>query len=175
MKWGSADNNGLTDFKDLMGFSLLTDGTKAGLFAATAGTLILAYLTCRFLVSSKLGRVLAAIRDAEDRVRFLGYNVENVKLWIFVFSAGIAGLAGALYVPQVGIINPSEFSPLNSIEIVVWVAVGGRGTLYGAVAGALTVNWAKSYLTGALPDAWLFALGALFVVVTIFLPKGIAA
>ncbi|MCG8550802.1 MAG: urea ABC transporter permease subunit UrtC [Desulfobacterales bacterium] len=171
---GFGGNNGLTDFKDIMGFSLLTDGTKAGLFAAAAGTLILAYLTCRFLVSSKLGRVLAAIRDAEDRVRFLGYNVENVKLWIFVFSAGLAGIAGALYVPQVGIINPSEFSPLNSIEIVVWVAVGGRGTLYGAVAGALAVNWAKSYLTGALPDAWLFALGALFVVVTIFLPKGIA-
>lgn len=171
---GFGGNNGLTDFKDLVGFSLLSDGTKAGLFAATAGLLILAYLACRYLVSSKLGRVLAAVRDAEDRVRFLGYNVENIKLWIFVFSAGLAGIAGALYVPQVGIINPSEFSPLNSIEIVVWVAVGGRGTLYGAVAGALAVNWAKSYLTGALPDAWLFALGALFVVVTIFLPKGIA-
>nr|WP_320191069.1 urea ABC transporter permease subunit UrtC [uncultured Desulfobacter sp.] len=171
---GFGGNNGLTDFKDLLGFSLLSDGTKAGLFAATAGTLIIAYLACRYLVSSKLGRVLAAVRDAEDRVRFLGYDVESVKLWIFVFSAGLAGIAGALYVPQVGIINPSEFSPLNSIEIVVWVAVGGRGTLYGAVAGALAVNWAKSYLTGALPDAWLFALGALFVVVTIFLPKGIA-
>jgi len=171
---GFGGNNGLTDFKDLLGFSLLSDGTKAGLFAVTAGSLILAYLACRYLVASKLGRVLAAIRDAEDRVRFLGYNVEHVKLWVFVFSAGLAGMAGALYVPQVGIINPSEFSPLNSIEIVVWVAVGGRGTLYGAVAGALVVNWAKSYLTGALPDAWLFALGALFVVVTIFLPRGIA-
>lgn len=171
---GFGGNNGLTDFKDLLGFSLLNDGAKAALFAVTAGVLILAYIACRYLVSSKLGRVLAAIRDAEDRVRFFGYNVENVKLWIFVFSAGLAGIAGALYVPQVGIINPSEFSPLNSIEIVVWVAVGGRGTLYGAVAGALAVNWAKSYLTGALPDAWLFALGALFIVVTIFLPKGIA-
>nr|WP_319395960.1 urea ABC transporter permease subunit UrtC [uncultured Desulfobacter sp.] len=171
---GFGGNNGLTDFKDLLGFSLLNDGAKAALFAVTAGILILAYIACRHLVSSKLGRVLAAIRDAEDRVRFFGYNVENVKLWIFVFSAGLAGIAGALYVPQVGIINPSEFSPLNSIEIVVWVAVGGRGTLYGAVAGALAVNWAKSYLTGALPDAWLFALGALFIVVTIFLPKGIA-
>jgi len=171
---GFGGNNGLTDFKDLLGFSLLNDGAKAALFTVTAGVLILAYIACRYLVSSKLGRVLAAIRDAEDRVRFFGYNVENVKLWIFVFSAGLAGIAGALYVPQVGIINPSEFSPLNSIEIVVWVAVGGRGTLYGAVAGALAVNWAKSYLTGALPDAWLFALGALFVVVTIFLPKGIA-
>nr|WP_321402847.1 urea ABC transporter permease subunit UrtC [uncultured Desulfobacter sp.] len=171
---GFGGNNGLTDFKDLLGFSLLNDQAKAALFAVTAGVLILAYIACRYLVSSKLGRVLAAIRDAEDRVRFCGYNVENVKLWIFVFSAGIAGIAGALYVPQVGIINPSEFSPINSIEIVVWVAVGGRGTLYGAVAGALAVNWAKSYLTGALPDAWLFALGALFIVVTIFLPKGIA-
>jgi urea transport system permease protein len=171
---GFGGNNGLTDFKDLLGFSLLNDQAKATLFAVTAGVLILAYIACRYLVSSKLGRVLAAIRDAEDRVRFFGYNVENVKLWIFVFSAGLAGIAGALYVPQVGIINPSEFSPLNSIEIVVWVAVGGRGTLYGAVAGALAVNWAKSYLTGALPDAWLFALGALFIVVTIFLPKGIA-
>ena len=171
---GFGGNNGLTDFKDLLGFSLLNDQAKAALFAVTAGVLILAYLACRYLVSSKLGRVLAAIRDAEDRVRFCGYNVENVKLWIFVFSAAIAGIAGALYVPQVGIINPSEFSPINSIEIVVWVAVGGRGTLYGAVAGALAVNWAKSYLTGALPDAWLFALGALFIVVTIFLPKGIA-
>ena len=171
---GFGGNNGLTDFKDLLGFSLLNDGAKAALFAVTTGVLILAYIACRYLVSSKLGRVLAAIRDAEDRVRFFGYNVENVKLWIFVFSAGLAGIAGALYVPQVGIINPSEFSPLNSIEIVVWVAVGGRGTLYGAVAGALAVNWAKSYLTGALPDAWLFALGALFIVVTIFLPKGIA-
>jgi urea transport system permease protein len=171
---GFGGNNGLTDFKDLLGFSLLNDGAKPALFAVTAGVLILAYIACRYLVSSKLGRVLAAIRDAEDRVRFFGYNVENVKLWIFVFSAGLAGIAGALYVPQVGIINPSEFSPLNSIEIVVWVAVGGRGTLYGAVAGALAVNWAKSYLTGALPDAWLFALGALFIVVTIFLPKGIA-
>lgn len=171
---GFGGNNGLTDFKDILGFSLLSDGTKAGLFAVTAGCLILTYLACRYLVSSKLGRVLAAIRDAEDRVRFLGYNVENVKLWVFVFSAGLAGIAGALYVPQVGIINPSEFSPLNSIEIVVWVAVGGRGTLYGAITGALVVNWAKSYLTGALPDAWLFALGALFIVVTVFLPKGIA-
>ena len=171
---GFGGNNGLTDFKDLLGFSLLNDGAKAALFAVTAGVLILAYIACRYLVSSKLGRVLAAIRDAEDRVRFFGYNVENVKLWVFVFSAGLAGIAGALYVPQVGIINPSEFSPLNSIEIVVWVAVGGRGTLYGAAAGALAVNWAKSYLTGALPDAWLFALGALFIVVTIFLPKGIA-
>ena len=116
---------------------------------------------------------MAAIRDAEDRTRFLGYRVEHVKLWVFMFSAMLAGIAGALYVPQVGIINPSEFSPLISIEIVVWVAVGGRATLYGAVIGAVLVNYAKTYFTGALPDAWLFALGALFVLVTVFLPNGV--
>src|SRR3569623_2076833 len=117
--------------------------------------------------------VVVPVRDAEDRARFLGYRVESFKLWIFVFSAMLAGIAGALYVPQVGIINPGEFSPLNSIELVVWVAVGGRGTLYGAAAGALLVNFAKTYLTGALPEVWLFALGALFVVVTLFLPQGL--
>jgi len=117
--------------------------------------------------------VVVAIRDAEDRARFIGYRVESFKLWVFVFSAVLAGIAGALYVPQVGIINPGEFSPLNSIELVVWVAVGGRGTLYGAVAGAFIVNYAKTYFTGAIPELWLFALGALFIVVTIFLPKGI--
>jgi urea transport system permease protein len=113
------------------------------------------------------------VRDAEDRTRFCGYRVESYKLWIFVFSAILAGIAGALYVPQVGIINPGEFSPLNSIELVVWVAVGGRATLYGAVAGAVMVNYAKSYFTAVLPELWLFALGALFIVVTIFLPKGL--
>ncbi|MEJ2441155.1 MAG: urea ABC transporter permease subunit UrtC, partial [Gammaproteobacteria bacterium] len=127
----------------------------------------------RFIVQSKMGRVVVAIRDAEDRTRFIGYKVESYKLWIFVFSAILAGIAGALYVPQVGIINPSEFSPLNSIELVVWVAVGGRGTLYGAVAGAFLVNYAKTYFTGALPDVWLFALGAVFIVVTVFMPKGV--
>jgi urea transport system permease protein len=120
-----------------------------------------------------MGRVVTAIRDAEDRARFVGYKTEHYKLWIFVFSAMLAGLAGALYVPQVGIINPGEFAPLNSIELVVWVAVGGRGTLYGAAMGAVTVNYAKTYFTGALPDIWLYALGALFIVVTIFLPRGI--
>ncbi|MGD8914805.1 MAG: urea ABC transporter permease subunit UrtC, partial [Candidatus Thiodiazotropha sp.] len=113
------------------------------------------------------------IRDAEDRTRFVGYKVEHVKLAIFTFSAVLAGIAGALYVPQVGIINPGEFSPLNSIEIVIWVAVGGRATLYGAAAGALMVNYGKTYFTAALPEVWLFALGALFVLVTIFLPKGV--
>ncbi|HEY9051237.1 MAG TPA: urea ABC transporter permease subunit UrtC, partial [Gammaproteobacteria bacterium] len=118
-------------------------------------------------------RVVVAIRDAENRVRFIGYKVESYKLWIFVFSAALACIAGALYVPQVGIINPGEFSPLNSIELVVWVAVGGRSTLYGAVVGAFIVNYAKTYFTGVLPELWLFALGALFIVVTIYLPKGV--
>ena len=131
------------------------------------------YLIARFIVSSKLGRVVVAIRDAEDRARFIGYKVESYKLWIFVVSAMLAGVAGALYVPQVGIINPGEFSPLNSIEMVIWVAVGGRGTLYGAVAGAFLVNYSKTFLTGALPEVWLYVLGALFIVVTIFLPKGL--
>ena len=171
---GFGGNNGLTDFKDLLGFSLQSDATRAALFAATAGALVLGYLACRFIVTSKLGRVCTAIRDAEDRTRFIGYNVENIKVWIFGFSAALAGIAGALYVPQVGIINPSEFAPLNSIEVVVWVAVGGRATLYGAVAGAVAVNYVKSWLTGAMPDAWLFALGALFIIVTIFLPQGMA-
>jgi urea transport system permease protein len=114
-----------------------------------------------------------AIRDAESRTRFIGYRVESYKLWVFAFSAVLAGIAGALYVPQVGIINPSEFQPINSIEIVIWVAVGGRGTLYGAVAGALIVNYAKTYFTAALPELWLYGLGAMFVLVTLFLPRGV--
>jgi urea transport system permease protein len=116
---------------------------------------------------------MSAIRDAESRIRFLGYRVESYKLWVFVFSAALAGVAGALYTPQVGIINPSEFAPINSIEVVIWVAVGGRGTLYGAVAGAILVSYAKTYFTGALPEVWLYALGSLFVLVTLFLPRGI--
>jgi len=171
---GFGGNNGLTDFKDILGFSLQSDATRAALFIASALALALGYLSCRYIVNSRLGRVTQAVRDAEDRTRFIGYRVDHVKLWIFTFSAVLAGIAGALYVPQVGIINPGEFSPLNSIEIVVWVAVGGRGTLYGAVVGALVVNFAKTYFTGALPEAWLFALGGLFVVVTVLLPRGIA-
>jgi urea transport system permease protein len=171
---GFGGNNGLTDFKDILGFSLQSDATRVGLFLASAIALALGYLAARYVVNSKLGRIVKAVRDAEDRARFLGYRVESYKVWIFVFSAVLAGVAGALYVPQVGIINPSEFSPLNSIELVVWVAVGGRGTLYGAVMGALLVNLAKTYFTGALPEVWLFALGALFVVVTLFLPRGLA-
>lgn len=170
---GFGGNNGLTDFKDILGFSLQADGTRAGLFVASALALAGGYLVARYVVSSKYGRILVALRDAEARTRFLGYRVEHYKLWVFVLSAVLAGIAGALYVPQVGIINPSEFSPLNSIELVVWVAVGGRGTLYGAVMGAWIVNYGKTYLTAALPEVWLFALGGLFVLVTLFLPRGV--
>jgi urea transport system permease protein len=143
------------------------------LLVVTAAALAASYLACRAIVESRAGRVMHAIRDAESRARFLGYPVESFKVWIFVFSAVVAGIAGALYVPQIGIINPSEFAPINSIEAVIWVAVGGRGTLYGAIAGAVLVNYAKTYLTGAFPEVWLFALGALFVLVTLFLPRGI--
>jgi urea transport system permease protein len=170
---GFGGNNGLTDFKDLLGFNLQSDGMRAVLFVASALAVGGAYVLCRYIVSSRLGRVLVAIRDAESRARFLGYRVETYQLFVFTLSAMIAGVAGALYVPQVGIINPSEFAPANSIEIVIWVAIGGRGTLYGAVLGAILVNYAKSYFTGALPEAWLYMLGALFVFVTIFLPRGI--
>ncbi|HEY5601759.1 MAG TPA: urea ABC transporter permease subunit UrtC [Gammaproteobacteria bacterium] len=170
---GFGGNNGLTDFKDILGFNLQQDSTRVALFLASIIALALGYLACRYIVTSKFGRVVIAIRDAEDRARFTGYKTESYKVWIFTFSAVLAGIAGALYVPQVGIINPGEFSPLNSIELVVWVAVGGRGTLYGAALGAGLVNYAKTFFTGALPEVWLFALGALFIVVTIFLPKGI--
>jgi urea transport system permease protein len=170
---GFGGNNGLTDFKELLGFDLQADSTRVVLLVCTALTLGVAYLLSQFILSSKYGRVIEAIRDAESRVRFVGYKTENYKVWLFVYSALLAAMAGALYVPQVGIINPGEFSPLNSIEIVVWVAIGGRGLLYGAILGALLVNFAKTQLTGILPEAWLFALGALFVMVTVFLPKGI--
>lgn len=171
---GFGGNNGLTDFKDILGFDLQSNATRLTLFGLSAVALAFGYIVCRFIVTSKLGRVAMAIRDAETRTRFIGYKVENFKLWIWTFSAALAGIAGALYVPQVGIINPNEFSPLNSIELVVWVALGGRATLYGAVVGAVAVNYAKTYFTGALPEVWLFALGGLFVFTTIFLPKGIA-
>ncbi|MCB2262559.1 MAG: urea ABC transporter permease subunit UrtC [Candidatus Thiosymbion ectosymbiont of Robbea hypermnestra] len=171
---GFGGNNGLTDFKDILGFDLQGDGTRIGLFLASALALALAYLACRYLVQSRLGRVAVAIRDAESRTRSIGYRVEWAKLFVFTCSAMLAGLAGALYVPQVGIINPGEFSPLNSIELVIWVAIGGRATLYGAVVGAILVNYAKTTFTGVMPEAWLFALGGLFVLVTLFLPQGIA-
>ena len=171
---GFGGNNGLTDFRELLGFDLRSDETRLGLFIASGVALLFSYLLCARILASRLGRVALAVRDAESRTRFLGYRVERVKLALFTLSAVIAGVAGALYVPQVGIINPGEFAPLNSIEVVVWVAIGGRGTLYGAVIGAIGVNYAKTWFTGAYPEAWLFALGTLFVVVTLLLPKGIA-
>ncbi|MGE0484201.1 MAG: urea ABC transporter permease subunit UrtC [Gammaproteobacteria bacterium] len=171
---GFGGNNGLTDFKDLLGFDLQADRTRVALFLASATLLALAYVACRCITGSRLGRVVVAVRDAENRARFLGYRVENYKLWVFTFSAVLAGLAGALYVPQVGIINPSEFQPLNSIELVIWVAVGGRGTLWGAASGAVLVNYAKTSFTAVLPEVWLFALGALFVLSTLLLPRGLA-
>ena len=171
---GFGGNNGLTDFREIVGFDLRSDATRLGLFLATGIALALGYILCRAIVTSKLGRVSVATRDAEARTRFLGYRVERFQLFVFVVSAMLAGLAGALYVPQVGIINPSEFSPIFSIEIVLWVALGGRATLYGAVIGAILVNYAKTIFTGVMPDAWLFALGAMFVLVTVFLPKGVA-
>jgi urea transport system permease protein len=170
---GFGGNNGLTDFKDLLGFNVQAQGMRVTLFALSAVALALGYLVARVMVTSTYGKVLVAIRDAESRARFLGYRVERYKLVAFTVSAMMAGIAGALYVPQVGIINPSEFAPANSIEAVIWVAVGGRGTLVGAALGAVLVNFTKTWLTGALPEVWLFALGALFVVVTLYLPKGI--
>jgi urea transport system permease protein len=170
---GFGGNNGLTDFKDILGFNIQSEAVRASLLMASGLMLIAAYLTSRWVMHSKLGRVVTAVRDQESRVRFLGYRVEHFKLWVFVFSAMLAGIAGALYVPQVGIINPSEFSPLMSLEVVIWVAIGGRGTLYGAIIGAVIVNYAKTLLTGWAPEIWLFVLGAAFILVTIFLPDGL--
>ena len=170
---GFGGNNGLTDFKDILGFNIQAQGTRVALFTATALFLVAAVLISKFVTSSAYGKVLIAIRDAESRTRFLGYRVERFKLLVFTLSAAMAGLAGALYVPQVGIINPSEFAPGFSIEAVIWVAVGGRGTLVGAALGAVLVNFMKTWLTGAAPEFWLYGLGALFIVVTLFLPKGI--
>jgi urea transport system permease protein len=170
---GFGGNNGFTDFKELLGFNLQQPGPRMGLFLYTVLILGLGYIACRYIVASRAGRVIQAVRDAESRTRFIGYRVESYKVWLFTFSAVLAGIAGALYVPQVGIINPSEFAPINSIEVVIWVAVGGRGTLYGAIAGAVLVNYAKTYFTAAIPEFWLYALGALFVLVTMFLPRGL--
>jgi urea transport system permease protein len=171
---GFGGNNGLTDFKDILGFNVQAQGTRIALFIITVLMLMLTFILCRVVVSSTYGKVLVAIRDAESRTRFLGYRVEHHKLVAFTLSAMIAGVAGALYVPQVGIINPSEFSPANSIEAVVWVAVGGRGTLVGAALGAVSVNYLKTIFTsGFLAPYWLFALGGLFVLVTLAMPKGV--
>ncbi|WP_411860487.1 urea ABC transporter permease subunit UrtC [Halioxenophilus sp. WMMB6] len=170
---GFGGNNGLTDFKDLLGFDLQADSTRVCLFIITATVLAGAYFSSRYIMNSRFGRVLLSIRDGESRTRFLGYRTEYYKVWLFVYSALLAAVAGILYVPQVGIINPGEFQPLKSIEVVVWVAVGGRGTLYGAIVGALLVNYAKTRFTAIFPDGWAFMLGALFVYVTIFLPQGL--
>ncbi len=170
---GFGGNNGLTDYKDILGWDVHLPSTRLGLYMATVAALGLGYLVCRFITASKLGRVLLAIRDAESRIRFLGYSVTNAKLFAFTVAALLAGVAGALYVPQVGIINPSEFSPANSIEVAIWVSVGGRGTLFGAIIGAVLVNLGKSWLTGAAPETWLFVLGALFVLVTLVFPQGL--
>tara|TARA_R110001583_G_scaffold183806_2_gene342616 strand:- start:25759 stop:26949 length:1191 start_codon:yes stop_codon:yes gene_type:complete len=170
---GFGGNNGLTDFKDILGFDLQSDQTRCVLVVASAVMLALCYLVARGITQSRLGKVLIAIRDAESRVRFTGYRVEYYKLFVFTVSAVMAGIAGALYVPQIGIINPGEFAPAASIEVVIWVAVGGRGTLYGAVLGAFIVNYAKTFFTGIMPDFWLFFLGGLFIAVTLFLPKGV--
>ena len=171
---GFGGNNGLTDFKDILGFDIQAETTRCALFAASTLILALAFLACGYIVTSRLGKVLVSIRDAESRTRFCGYRVEHFKLFVWTFSAVLAGIGGALYVPQVGIINPSEFAPANSIEAVIWVAFGGRGTLWGAIVGGLGVNAIKSWLTGAFPEIWLYALGALFIATTLFLPKGIA-
>src|SRR5882757_1057671 len=172
--FGFGGNNGLTDFKDILGFNVQAQATRAALFAISVLALILAFFVCRFIVSSKLGMVLVSIRDAESRTRFLGYRVENYKLFVFTLSACMAGVAGALYVPQVGIINSGEFAPANSIEAVIWVAVGGRGTLIGAALGAIVVNYGKpTFTSGPLAPYWLFLLGSLFVLVTLLLPRGI--
>ncbi len=170
---GFGGNNGFTDFKRILGVPIATREMRVALFAASAAALLGTLLLARWLVTSKFGRVLAAIRDAEQRVMFCGYNTEHYKLFVWTLSAVLCGIAGALYVPQVGIINPSEMSPANSIEIAIWVAVGGRGTLTGALVGAAVVNGAKSYFTQAFPEIWLYFLGLLFILVTLFLPQGV--
>jgi len=170
---GFGGNNGLTDFKDILGFPVQASATRAALFAASAISLALGVLLVAAIAASKLGKLMIAVRDAESRTRFIGWRPENIKLVAFTVSAVMAGVAGALYVPQVGIINPGEFAPANSIEVVIWTAVGGRGTIVGPIVGALLVNAGKSWFTAALPDMWLFVLGGLFVATTLLLPRGI--
>jgi urea transport system permease protein len=170
---GFGGNNGFTDFKRILGYPIAAPGTRVALFIATAVALLGALLLARYVVTSKLGRVLTAIRDAESRVMFCGYSPLHYKLFVWTLSAVLCGIAGALYVPQVGIINPSEMSPANSIEIAIWTAVGGRGTLIGPIVGAFVVNGAKSWFTQAFPEYWLFFLGLLFILVTLFLPHGV--
>jgi urea transport system permease protein len=171
---GFGGNNGFTDFKRILGYSISAPGTKATLYLVTLAVLAGSLLLCRWIVQSKLGRVLQAVRDSESRLMFIGYNPLWFKLFVWTLSAVLCGIAGALYVPQVGIINPSEMSPANSIEMVIWAAVGGRGTLLGPIIGAFSVNGLKSWFTGAFPNLWLFALGLIFILVTRYLPQGIA-
>jgi urea transport system permease protein len=171
---GFGGNNGLTDFKRILGLPLREPSTRAILCAASGAGLALSYALCRAIVGSRAGRVLTAMRDVPAKVRFCGYDIVSYQLFAWTVSAVICGLAGALYVPQVGIINPSEMQPSNSVEIAIWVAVGGRGTLAGPILGALLVNGAKSWLTVAFPTFWLYFLGALFVLVTLLLPGGLA-
>jgi len=170
---GLGGNNGLTDFKQIYGYPLRLPSTQLALYAISAGVLLTTYVLCRYIVTAKVGRVLRAVRDEENRVMFCGYDPRAYKLFVWTFSAVLCGLAGALYVPQVGIINPSELQPSNSIEMAIWTAVGGRGTLVGAALGAFIVNGTKSWFTGALPEAWLYVLGAMFILVTLFLPQGV--
>jgi urea transport system permease protein len=170
---GFGGNNGFTDFRRIMGYDITSPEMRAVLFSLSALVLMLTLMLGRYLVTSKFGRVLAAIRDSESRVMFMGYNPLHYKLFIWTLSAMLCAVAGALYVPQVGIINPSEMSPANSIEIAIWVAVGGRGTLIGPVIGAALVNLFKSYFTVAFPEYWLFFLGAMFVMVTLWMPEGV--
>ncbi len=170
---GFGGNNGFTDFKRIAGIAIATPSMRMALFVTTGVTLLVFFLFARWMVGAKFGRVLQAIRDAESRVMFSGYNPIGYKLTIWTISAIMCGVAGALYVPQVGIINPSEMSPANSIEIAIWAAVGGRATLVGPIVGAFVVNGAKSWLTVAYPEFWLYFLGALFIAVTLFLPNGI--
>ena len=169
---GFGGNNGFTDFKRILGIAVATPQMRMALFVLTGLTLLGFFLLARWLVRSKFGRVLQAIRDAESRVMFSGYNPVGFKLAIWTLSAVMCGVAGALYVPQVGIINPGEMSPANSIEIAIWAAVGGRATLVGPIVGAFLVNGAKSWLTVFAPEFWLYFLGALFIAVTLFLPDG---
>jgi urea transport system permease protein len=164
--------NGLTDFKTVLGFRLSDPGTQRALYVLTVLCLGGAYLLCRWIIRSRTGKVLVAVRDSEQRVLFSGYSPANYKLFVFVVSAALAGLAGALYVPQVGIITPAQIGVLPSLEMVIWVAVGGRGTLVGAVLGAVGVNWARSILTNSFPDLWPFFLGGLFVAVVLLFPEG---
>jgi urea transport system permease protein len=170
---GFGGNNGFTDFKRILGYSITAPSTKAALYLITLALLLGALVLCRWIVTSKLGRVLQAVRDSESRLMFIGYNPLWFKLFVWTLSAVLCGIAGALYVPQVGIINPSEMSPANSIEMVIWAAVGGRGSLIGPIIGTFSVNGLKSWFTGAFPDLWLYALGLIFILVTLFMPHGI--